>query len=142
MGLEVWRRAFAPSSHLQAPCPSRRAGLLKLPTGWILSLAIIKVSRAQWRLYVPLVTPGGSSRERGGAPIPTRERSLRAATSHSRLLGDRGATNTRRGAGERFQNCSFKKHGEIFSYCIIKLSPMERLQAYFIQTNANVKLRP
>lgn len=46
--------------------------------------------------------------ERRGS-IPMRERSLRAATSHSRLLGDRGATDTRLGAGERFQNCSLKK---------------------------------
>lgn len=34
----------------------------------------------------------------GGAAIPARERSLRAATSHSRLPGDRGATDTRLGA--------------------------------------------
>lgn len=38
--------------------------------------------------------------EEGGAPIPTRERSLRAATSHSRLPGDRGATDTRRRGGQ------------------------------------------
>ena len=93
-GPEVWRRAFAPSSHLRAPSPTGRAELLKLPTGWILYLAIIKVSRPQWRLYVPLVTPGGflhGEREgrEGGA------RSLRAAASHPRLPGDRGATGTR-----------------------------------------------
>lgn len=36
-GLEVWRRAFGPPpTHLQGPHPPRRAGLLKLPTGWIL----------------------------------------------------------------------------------------------------------
>ncbi len=37
----------------------------------------------------------GTSRERGEATIPMRERSLRAAASHSHLLGDRGATGTR-----------------------------------------------
>lgn len=58
---------FPPTS----PHPTRRAGLLKLPTGWILSPAIIKVSRPQWRLYVPLDTPGGSSGERGeGGVLP------------------------------------------------------------------------
>jgi len=35
---------------------------------------------------------GGGGRE---APIPTRERSLRAAAPHSHLPGDRGATGTR-----------------------------------------------
>lgn len=48
----------------------------------------------------------GEEEEDGGrrAPIPARERSLRAATSHSRLPGDRGATDTRlgaRGAGDQ-----------------------------------------
>lgn len=38
---------------------------------------------------------GGSSGERGGAPSPMRERSLRAAAFHPHLPGDRGATDTR-----------------------------------------------
>lgn len=73
------------------------------------------MSRPQWRLYVPLVTPGGSSRERGGAPIPMRERSLRAATSHSRLLGDGHETGT---ATSRL--LSFKNHGEIYAVAVNK----------------------
>lgn len=54
---------------------------------------------------VPRGGGGGGEGDRGRrAPIPARERSLRAATSHSRLPGDRGATDTRlgaRGAGDQ-----------------------------------------
>lgn len=53
--------------------------------------------------------------EEGGALIPTRERSLRAAASHSRLPGDRGATDTRLGGrggsrtGKSKRDCSLSK---------------------------------
>lgn len=45
----------------------------------------------------PGVPPG---RGEGAAPFPTRRRSLRAATSHSHLPGDRGASGTRLERGD------------------------------------------
>lgn len=68
-GLEVWRRAFAPSSHLQAPPPPiQRAG----PGSW----SYRQVGYCSWRLLkcrshngdsmFHWSRLGGSSRERGG----------------------------------------------------------------------------